>query len=60
MPILASTDFTLACNLKENWYEILTFDQQLLVYNINQLLNPDLIAVRDKNLKFNAEEKNES
>ena len=46
--------------LKETGGEIYTLDQQPLVYNINQILNPDLIAVRDKNMKFNAEEKHES
>jgi len=46
--------------LKETGGEIYTLDQQPLVYNINQILNPDLIAVRDKNLKFNAEEKHEA
>ena len=35
-------------------------DQQSLVYNMNQILNPDLIAVRDKNLKLNAEERHEA
>ena len=35
-------------------------DQQPLVYNINQILNPDLIAVREKNMKFNAEDKHEA
>mgnify|MGYP000906967292 CR=1 FL=1 len=40
--------------------EIHTLDQQPLVYNINRILNPDLIAFRDKNLKFNAEEKIEA
>ena len=29
--------------------------QQSLVYNIKQIFNPDLIAVRDKNMKFNGE-----
>jgi len=46
--------------LKETGGEIYTLDQQPLVYNINQILNPDLIAVRDKNLKFNAEKRHES
>jgi hypothetical protein len=35
-------------------------DQQPLVYNINQILNPNLIAVRDKNMKFNEEDKHEA
>jgi adenylylsulfate kinase-like enzyme len=35
-------------------------DQQPLVYNVNKILNPDLIAVRDKNMKFIAEEKHEA
>jgi len=43
--------------LKETGGEIYTLDDQPLVYNINQILNPDLIAVRDKNGKFNLEEK---
>jgi len=46
--------------LKETGGEIFTLDDQPLVYNINQILNPDLIAVRDKNGKFNVEEKHES
>ena len=46
--------------LKETGGEIYILDQQPLVYNINQILNPDLIAVRDKNIKFNAEEKHEA
>ena len=46
--------------LKETGGEIFTLDDQPLVYNINQILNPDLIAVRDKNMKFNAEDKDEA
>ena len=46
--------------LKETGGEIFALDDQPLVYNINQILNPDLIAVRDKNLKFNVEERHES
>jgi 3'(2'), 5'-bisphosphate nucleotidase len=46
--------------LKETGGEIFTLDYQPLVYNINQILNPDLIAVRDKNVKFNVEERHES
>ena len=46
--------------LKETGGEIYTLDQQPLVYNVNQILNPDLIAVRDKNLNFDAEEKHEA
>ena len=46
--------------LKETGGEIFTLDYQPLVYNINQLLNPDLIAVRDKNVKFNLEDKHEA
>ena len=38
--------------LKETGGEIFTLDDQPLVYNINQILNPDLIAVRYKNGKF--------
>ena len=46
--------------LKEIGGEIFTLDHQPLVYNVNKILNPDLIAVRDKNLKFNVEERHES
>ena len=46
--------------LKETGGEIYTFDQQPLVYNVQQLLNPDLIAVRDKDRQFRLEEKHES
>jgi len=46
--------------LKETGGEIYTIDYQPLVYNVNKILNPDLIAVRDKKLKFNVEEKHES
>ena len=37
--------------LKETGGEIFTLDDQPLVYNITKILNPDLIAVRDKNFK---------
>lgn len=46
--------------LKETGGEIFTLDYQPLVYNLDKILNPDLIAVRDKNIKFNVEEKHES
>ena len=46
--------------LKETGGEIYTLDDQPLVYNMNKILNPDLIAVRDKNCKFNVEERHES
>ena len=46
--------------LKETGGEIYTLDKQPLVYNVNKILNPDLIAVRDKNMKFNVEEKHEA
>jgi 3'(2'), 5'-bisphosphate nucleotidase len=46
--------------LKETGGEIFTFTQQPLVYNVNQILNPNLIALRHKNMKFAMEEKNES
>jgi len=46
--------------LKETGGEIYTLDQQPLVYNMNQILNPDLIAVRNKKLKFNVEDKHEA
>lgn len=45
--------------LKETGGEIFTLDYQPLVYNVNKILNPDLIAVRDKNVKFNVEERHE-
>jgi len=46
--------------LKETGGEIFTLDYQPLVYNVNKILNPDLIAVRDKDDKFNVEERHES
>jgi 3'(2'), 5'-bisphosphate nucleotidase len=46
--------------LKETGGEIFTLDDQPLVYNVDNILNPDLIAVRDKNVKFNVEERHES
>ena len=46
--------------LKETGGEIYTLNYQPLVYNVNEILNPDLIAVRDKNMKFNAEDKHEA
>ena len=46
--------------LKETRGEIYTLDQHPLVYNMNQILNPDLIAVRDKNMKLNAEDNHEA
>ena len=46
--------------LKETGGEIFTLDQEPLVYNVNKILNPDLIAVQDKNVKFNVEERHES
>jgi 3'(2'), 5'-bisphosphate nucleotidase len=46
--------------LKETGGEIFTLDYQPLVYNVNKILNPNLIAVRDKNLKFTMEERHES
>jgi 3'(2'), 5'-bisphosphate nucleotidase len=46
--------------LKETGGEIFALDDQPLVYNVNKILNPDLIAVRDKNVKFNVEEKHEA
>ena len=46
--------------LKEIGGEIFTLDDQPLVYNVSKILNPDLIAVRDKNVKFNVEERHES
>ena len=46
--------------LKETGGEIFTLDDQPLVYNVNKILIPDLIAVRDKNVKFTIEKKYES
>jgi 3'(2'), 5'-bisphosphate nucleotidase len=46
--------------LKETGGEIFILNSDPLVYNVNQILNPDLIAVRDKNMKFNAEDKHEA
>ena len=46
--------------LRETGGEIYTLNHQPLVYNVKQTLNPDLIAVRDKNMKFTFEEKYES
>jgi len=46
--------------LKETGGEIYTLDQQPLVYNVNKILNPDLIAVKHKNMKFIMEKKHES
>ena len=42
--------------LKETGGEIFTLDQQPLVYNVKNILNPDLIALRHKNIKFTMEE----
>jgi len=46
--------------LKETGGEIFALNQEPLVYNTGKLLNPDLIAVRDKNVKFNVKERHES
>ena len=46
--------------LKETGGEIFSLDYQTLVYNVNKILNPDLIAVRHKNIKFTMEERYES
>lgn len=46
--------------LKETGGEIYTFAQQPLVYNVKQILNPNLIAVKNKNMRFTIEEKYES
>jgi 3'(2'), 5'-bisphosphate nucleotidase len=46
--------------LKETGGEIYTFAQQPLVYNVKQILNPNLIAVKHKNMRFTIEEKYES
>ena len=43
--------------LKETGGEIYTFDHHSLVYNVSQILNPDLIAVRHKGMKFVIKEK---
>ena len=46
--------------LKETGGEIFTLDYHPLVYNVNRIFNPDLIAVRHKNIKFTMEERHES
>ena len=46
--------------LREIGGEIYTLDYQPLIYNVNKILNPDLIAVRYKNMKFIMEERHES
>jgi 3'(2'), 5'-bisphosphate nucleotidase len=46
--------------LKETGGQIFSLNSEPLVYNVNQTLNPDLMAVRYKNLKFSVEKKNES
>ena len=46
--------------LKETGGDIFTLNSEPLVYNVNKILNPDLIAVRDKNLKFNMEGRDEA
>ena len=46
--------------LRETGGEIYTLNQQPLVYNVIKILNPDLIAVRDKDRQFVVEVKNES
>jgi 3'(2'), 5'-bisphosphate nucleotidase len=38
--------------LKETGGEIYTLEQQPLVYNMKQIINPDLVAVKHKNIKF--------
>ena len=43
--------------LKEIGGEIYTSDQQPLVYNVKQIINPDLVAVKHKNIKFTIKEK---
>ena len=43
--------------LKQTGGEIYTLDCQPLVYNVNQILNPDLIAVRHKDIQLVLEEK---
>ena len=46
--------------IKETGGEIFTLNYKPLAYNVNQILNPDLLAVRDKSSKFIVEKKNES
>lgn len=46
--------------LREIGGEIYTLDYKPLIYNVNKILNPDLIAVRYKNMKFIMEERHES
>jgi 3'(2'), 5'-bisphosphate nucleotidase len=43
--------------LREIGGEIYTLEQQPLVYNVMQIINPDLIAVKHKNIKFTMKEK---
>ena len=43
--------------LKEIGGEIYTSDQQPLVYNVKEIINPDLVAVKHKNIKFTIKEK---
>ena len=38
--------------LKETGGEIYTLEQQPLVYNVTRIINPDLVAVKHKNIKF--------
>ena len=43
--------------LKETGGEIYTLEQQPLVYNVKQIINPDVVAVKHKNIKFTIKEK---
>ena len=43
--------------LKETGGEIYTLNQEPLVYNMMQIINPDLVVVKHKNFKFNMKEK---
>lgn len=46
--------------LKETGGEIFTLDHEPLIYNVNQILNPDLLAVRVKDKYFITQEKHEA
>jgi 3'(2'), 5'-bisphosphate nucleotidase len=46
--------------LKQTGGEIYTLDRQPLVYNVKHILNPDLIAVRHKDIIFNMRVTHES
>jgi len=43
--------------LKETGGEIYTLEQQPLAYNVKQIINPDVVAVKHKKIKFTIKEK---